>query len=473
MNQEELHYASIKEIGEAIRSGKISAEDVVNKLFERIDKLDGYLKSYVVLMKDSALQEARRADQELAQGKSRGALHGVPIAVKDLCWTADAPTAFGTTIHRDFMAKEDGTVVRRLREAGAVILGKVQLTEGALTDHHPDLESPVNPWHADHWPGVSSSGSGVAPAAGLCYGAIGTDTGGSIRFPSNACGVTGIKPTWGRVSRYGAFELAASMDHIGPMARSVEDSAAILYAIAGPDEKDPTASHAPVQDYLGEISRGVEGMRIGVDHHWNNDDVDAPTRQMVADAIEVMAKLGAEIVEVKVPDSSEVQRNWFNLCGIEAAVAHEADYPAKKDAYGPALIELLETGRSQSAIDYQKILLKRWDYTGRLRRLMQDIDLLLIPTTPIASPTLAQMNVTGQEYADIWFTMMRYTAAFDMAGVPTITVPGGFTEVGTPIAFQFVGPEFREDLLVRAAHAFQQVTDWHKRHPSLPDAMGA
>lgn len=469
MNLEDLHYASIKEIGKAIQSGKISAEDVTEKLFERIDRLDPYLKSYVVLMKEAALEEARRADRELAQGSSRGALHGVPVAVKDLCWTADAPTAFGTTIHREYMAKEDGTVVKRLRDAGAVILGKVQLTEGALTNHHPDVDPPVNPWNADHWPGVSSSGSGVAPAAGLCYGALGTDTGGSIRFPSAACGVTGIKPTWGRVSRYGAFELAASMDHIGPMARSAEDSAAILHAIAGPDEKDPTASHAPVQDYLQELSRGVEGMRIGVDQYWNNNDVDAPTRKMMEAATEVMAKLGAEIIEVKAPDSTEVQKNWFNLCGIEAAVAHEESYPARKESYGPALIELLETGRSLSAIDYQKILLKRWDYTGRLRRLMQDIDLLLVPTTPIASPTLAQMDVTGQDYVDIWFTMMRYTAPFDMAGVPTVTLPGGFTEAGTPIAFQFVGADYREDLLVRAAHAFQLETDWHKRRPTLSD----
>lgn len=183
----------------------------------------------------------------------------MPVAVKDLCWTADAPTAFGTTIYRGFQTHEDGTVVKRLREAGAVILGKVQMTEGALTDHHPDIDPPVNPWNPAHWTGVSSSGSGVAPAAGLCYGAIGTDTGGSIRFPSAACGVTGIKPTWGRVSRYGAFELAASLDHLGPMTRSAEDSAAMLGVIAGADDNDPTASQLPVPDYLREMERGVRG----------------------------------------------------------------------------------------------------------------------------------------------------------------------------------------------------------------------
>ena len=467
MNQDELHYMGLREIGEAIQSGKISSVAVTEKQFDRIDKLDGYLKSYVVLMKETALAAARRADEEIAQGKSRGPMHGVPVAVKDLCWTADAPTAFGTTIHKAFQSKEDGTVVKRLRDAGSVILGKVQLTEGALTTHHPDIDPPVNPWHPDHWTGVSSSGSGVAPAAGLCYGAIGTDTGGSIRYPSAACGLTGIKPTWGRVSRYGAFELAASLDHLGPMTRSAEDAAAMLGAIAGPDEKDPTSSHAPVQDYLKEMALGVKGLRIGVDRKWNTVDLDAPTLRMMEEATEIMAKLGAEIVEVHVPDGTDVQRNWFNLCGIEAAVAHEETYPAKKDLYGPALIDLLDTGRALRATDYQKILLQRAAYTGSFRGLMHGLDLLLTPTTPIASPTMAQMSVTGQEYVDLWFAMMRYTAPLDMAGVPTITLPGGFTDAGTPVGFQFVGGDFREDMIIRAAHAYQQATDWHKRRPTL------
>ncbi len=471
MNHDDLHYMGLREIGKAIQSGEVSSETVTERQFERIDKLDGRLKSYVLLMKDGAMAAARQADREIAQGQVRGPLHGVPVAVKDLCWTFDAPTAFGTTVYREFQSREDGTVVKRLRESGAVLLGKVQLTEGALTDHHPDVDPPINPWNPEHWTGVSSSGSGVAPAAGLCYGAIGTDTGGSIRFPSAACGLSGIKPTWGRVSRYGAFELAASLDHLGPMTRSAEDSAAMLQVIAGADENDPTASQLPVPDYLSEMERGVKGLRVGVDSRWNHDDVDAPTRKMMDEAVAVMAKLGAEIVEVKAPDAVDVQRNWFNLCSIEAAVAHEETYARHKGSYGPALANLIEMGMAQSGIDYQKILLQRAAYTGKMRALMQTVDVLLIPTTPIASPTVAQMHVTGQAYVDIWFAMMRYTAPLDMAGVPTITLPGGFLEgAGTPIGFQFVGADFREDLIVRAAHAYQQMTDWHRRHPDLAGA---
>ena len=199
----------------------------------------------------------------------------------------------------------------------------------------------------------------------------------------------------------------------------------------------------------------------------NNDDVDAPTRKMMDEAIEVMVKLGAEIVDVKAPNATDMQLNWFNLCGVEAAVAHEKTYPSSKDAYGPALCDLIDTGIALRATDYQKILLQRAAYTGKLRAMMQGIDVFLVPTTPIASPTLAQMGVTGQEYIDIWFAMMRYTAPFDMAGVPTITLPGGFTDANTPIGFQFVGADFREDLIIRAAHAFQQETDWHAKRPSL------
>lgn len=468
MNHDDLHDMGMREIGLAIQAGELSSEAVTERQFERIAQLDGRLKSYALLMKDGALAAARQADREIAQGQLRGPLHGVPVAVKDLCWTADAPTAFGTTIYRGFQTHEDGTVVKRLREAGAVILGKVQLTEGALTDHHPDIDPPVNPWNPAHWTGVSSSGSGVAPAAGLCYGAIGTDTGGSIRFPSAACGVTGIKPTWGRVSRYGAFELAASLDHLGPMTRSAEDSAAMLGVIAGADDNDPTASQLPVPDYLREMERGVRGLRIGVDTRWNHDDVDAPTRGMMDEVVRVMTELGAEIVEVHTPDAVDVQRNWFNLCGIEAAVVHEKTYPSRKDEYGPALANLIETGRALRGTDYQKILLQRAAYTGRMRALMRQVDALLVPTTPIASPTVAQMHVSGQEYVDIWFAMMRYTAPLDMAGVPTITLPGGFlADAGTPIGFQFVGADFREDLIVRAAHAYQQATDWHRRRPDL------
>ncbi len=242
MSQDKAHFAELLEISKQIQSRQISSVEATQAQLKRIEQLDGSLKSYATVMADQALADAQAADKAIGAGHILGPLHGVPIAVKDLCWTAGTKTAAGMTIHANNIPKEDGTVVRKLREAGAVILGKLQLTEGAYADHHPNITPPVNPWGAGQWPGASSSGSGVATAAGLCYGSLGSDTGGSIRFPCAANGITGIKPTWGRVSRYGAFELAATLDHLGPMTRSTADAAAILGVIAGADAKDPTAS---------------------------------------------------------------------------------------------------------------------------------------------------------------------------------------------------------------------------------------
>ena len=251
-------------------------------------------------MADAAMAEAEAAEAEIAAGRYRGPLHGVPIAVKDLCWTKGFATAAGMAIYKDFRPDEDATVVRRLREAGAVLLGKLQLTEGAYSDHHPSVTPPRNPWNAAYWPGISSSGSGSATAAGLCYGSLGSDTGGSIRWPSAANGVTGLKPSWGRVSRYGVFELAATLDHVGPIARSAADAGAMLGVIAGSDPNDPTALLDPVPDYLAAVAQGVRGLRIGVDGVWNSDGVDAATQAVLSEAAEVFRSLGASIVDIQI-----------------------------------------------------------------------------------------------------------------------------------------------------------------------------
>ena len=241
------HYLELTELSRRIHARDLSPVEATKAQLGRIEKLDGQLKSYAHIMAEAGLLQARAAEAEIMRGEIRGPLHGVPIAVKDLCWTQGVPMAACTTIYKDFRPTEDATVVRKLYAAGAIILGKLQLTEGAWAEHHPQIPPPVNPWNAAHWSGASSSGSGVATAAGLCYGSLGSDTSGSIRFPCAANGVTGIKPTWGRVSRYGVFELAATLDRIGPMARSAADCGAMLGVIAGSDPNDPTASLEPCQ----------------------------------------------------------------------------------------------------------------------------------------------------------------------------------------------------------------------------------
>jgi amidase len=262
------------------------------------------------------------------------------------------------------------------------------------------------------------------------------------------------------------FELAATLDHIGPMARSAADAGAMLGAIAGVDPNDPTASPRGVPNYLAGMKRGIRGVRVGVDPRWNTVNVDAPTRQVMDAVLKVIGELGGDIREVAFPDPEQIIADWVPLCGVETAVAHEGTYPSRKDEYGPALAGLIDTGRGLSGLDYQKIMLRRNDFRGRVQTLFQNIDLLVIPTTGVASPTVAQMATLG-ENPDLISALLRFTCPFDTAGSPTITLPAGFTAQKTPIAFQFVARHFEEDLLVRAGWAYQQATDWHRQHPEL------
>jgi amidase len=462
----DLHYLELMELSARIEARELSPVTVTHSQLNRIAAVDGSLGSYALVMADTATEQAEAAEAEIVAGRHRGPLHGVPIAVKDLCWTKGVPTAGGMAIYKDYRPDEDATVVRCLKQAGAVLLGKLQLTEGAYSDHHPSVTPPRNPWHAEYWPGISSSGPGAATAAGLCYGAIASDTGGSIRWPSAANGLTGLKPSWGRVSRYGVFELAATLDHLGPLARSAADAAAMLAAIAGSDPNDPTAALDPVPDYLAVVGQGVRGLRIGVDSAWNGDGVDATTQVVLSEATEVFRALGASIVDVRFPDVTQAIADWVPNCAVEAAVAHEATYPARKDEYGPILASVIETGRALSGADYQKILLRRLALRGRVAALFGTIDLLLTPVHPFAPLTLAMIRTLGEQ-PELISKLQRYTCPFDMTGHPTITLPGGFSEAGLPIAFQLIAANLDEATLVRAGAAFQGATTWHRRHPRV------
>lgn len=458
-------YMGLVEAGRAIAARKLSSVELTTAMLERIAALDPTLHAYATVTADQALERARAADAELAAGRSRGPLHGVPIAVKDLCYTKGIPTGAGMAIHRDFRPDHDATVVVKLAEAGAVSLGKLQLTEGAFGAHHPEITRPVNPWRADAWTGVSSSGSGVATAAGLCFGSLGSDTGGSIRFPATANGITGLKPTWGRVSRFAVFELAGSMDHIGPMTRSALDAAAMLGAIAGADANDPTAACVPVPDYLAGIEGGISGVRIGLDRALIAG-ADADVLRVIDEAERVLTSLGARIVPVSVPAPDRVVAEWVTLCAVEAAAAHEATFPSRAERYGPVLRALLERGRSVDGLTISKIWTERQRFSGALANMMRDIDLLLVPAMNRAALSWAAIEAAGREPSEI-AGRLRYTAPFDMSGSPTITLPGGFTAAGLPVGFQLVGRHFDEELVLRAGHAYQGATDWHTRRPPV------
>jgi len=465
MTEDELCNLDLIEAGRLVQRRDLSCVELTQAQLRRIGRLDGRLRSYATVTADAALAQARQIDEEIRSRAIRGPLHGVPIAVKDLCNTAGIATAAGMAIHKGHVPGRDATVVARLKASGAVLLGKLQMTEGAMSTHHPSIAPPVNPWGEALWPGVSSSGSGVATAACLCFGSLGSDTLGSIRFPSTMNGLTGLKPTWGRVSRAGVFPLAESLDHIGPMTRSVADAAAILGAIAGADADDPTALQAAVPDYLDGIDGGVRGLRIGIDRAFNTVGADEDMVRASEQACAVLARLGAAVRDVVFPSPDEVARDAVLLCAIEAAVAHEATYPARAGEYGPVFAAFLDTGRNVDASAVVKIRKRRAEFSGRLAALFQEIDVLIVPALNRAGLTLAELSQRAADPSQARFSRVRFTSPFDMSGSPALVLPGGKTAEGLPVGFQMIGRHLEEALLLRAGHAFQQATDWHRRRP--------
>ncbi|MCH9733534.1 MAG: amidase, partial [Actinomycetia bacterium] len=315
------------------------------------------------------------------------------------------------------------------------------------------------------WAGVSSSGCGVATAAGLCFGSIGSDTGGSIRFPTAMCGLTGIKPTWGRVSRYGIVELAASFDHVGPIARSAQDAAALLTVIAGPDTNDPSSSPLePAGDYSADLTL-TRTPRAGVD--WSQMAAfDDDTKSMMADVIETLDQLGWPVSKISLPALDPIMEAFGKLRAVETARAHAQTYPARAHEYGPVLSALITRGFALTATEHEELIQQRREFTDSLRRVFRDIDILLMPSAGLASPTLETMQALGQD-PQLIATLATPTAPFNVSGNPAICLPAGSTARGTPLGVQFIGPEFAEQFLIQSGHAFQQVTTFHRRRPPL------
>jgi amidase len=461
----ELHYQTLLDVSARIRRRETTSEAVTRAALERIAAHDKRLNAVLMLLGDTALRQAAQADKEIAAGQWRGPLHGVPVGIKDIYWTEGLPTTAGMEIMREFRPTKDATVVKRLKQAGAVLIAKLHTTEGATLSHHPSFPRPSNPWSTAHWTGVSSSGSGVAVAAGYCYGALGTDTGGSIRMPSSANNLTGIKPTWGRVSRFGLMHLSETLDHIGPLCRSAGDAAAVLQAIAGADADDPTALTLPVPDYLADIGGGVSDLTIGVDWKYTTGDMPAAIVEVMQNAVKIFADLGARIREIKFPEGGGVAC-VMPLMQAEAAAVHGEHFPAKANQYGPYLRKLVEGGLKVNPVSLVKAYHDRDRFTGRLQAAFQDVDLILTPGLGMVLPTWAQMDAAGDEMKGLEH-FPRFTPAYNLAGNPTISLPGGFTSDGLPIGIQLAAWKLEEPMLIRAGAAFQSRTDFHTRHPAF------
>ncbi len=453
-------------VAERLRRREVSSEELVRAFLARIERFDGKLHAYLSVLPESALAEARRADAEIARGDVRGPLHGIPIGIKDLIDVAGAVTSCGSRILAHSVAREDASVVRRLRQAGCVVLGKLALTEFALMGYPDGFPIPVNPVSPERSPGGSSSGSGVAVAAGLCSGALGTDTGGSIRFPAAANGVVGMKPTWGRVSRHGVFPLAPSLDHVGPMARSVADVAALLDAMSGFDPLDPTSLREASPDCVEALDAGVRGLVIGVDERYATTNTAPETARSCLDAVPELRRLGATVVAVEVPPIDEVALAWGTICGPAALAAHAAFWPVRAAEYGVSFRGFLEFAEKVSGADFARAHLARLEWSGRLRDVFERADVLACPSAPLAALPAAFLP------RDALFTLetapfMRFTAPFDFSGNPTLSLPCGRSAEGFLHSLQLVGRHCEEALLCRAGRAYERTTEWHRLQPAL------
>jgi len=466
-----IHYHCLSSVADAIRDGHISPVELTKTMLARLGSVDGQLKSYATVMAEQAMEAARKAEQEIQAGNYKGPLHGVPIAVKDLCFTSGIRTMGGLKVLREFVPDYDATVVRKLREAGAVILGKLNLTEGALSGYHRDFPIPINPWGENLWAGVSSSGSGVATAAGLCFASLGTDTGGSIRYPAMANGVVGFKPTYGRVSRHGVLELAATLDHIGPMARSVKDAAIVFETIAGFDENDSSSLRDTVPRITASLTYELSGMRIGVDEHFLSSGTNPALVDAIHGVIEVLRQLGAEIVELTMPksDPMELRNAWLPICAYEAHKAHSANYPSRADEYGGYFSDALKMGAAMSAEDYANSTKLRREISSLYESALETVDAVICPSG--GSVFAVEKNIQYGNMETLKPVIQNFQGQFtipaDLAGTPTITVPCGFSDEGSPYSVQFLGARLSELSLCRIAHAYEQATQWHLRHPEI------
>ena len=473
--ESDLPFLSLVEVAELIRTRQVSSTEVTTLMLRRIDEIDGIWNAYATVMAETALAEARQADHEIAKGKYRGPLHGMPIAVKDLCYTKGVRTMGGCAVRMDFIPNYDATVVSRYKKAGAVMLGKLNLTEGAMAGYNRKLEVPANPWDAGAWPGCSSSGSGVAAAGGLAFGTLGSDTGGSIRFPAAACGIVGLKPTWGRVSRYGVLALAESLDTVGPMTRSVADAAAMLRAIAGDDPNDPTTLPDEVPDYMPTDGR-LKGVRIGIDEKYNSRDVNPEVAAGVLKAVDVLSNLGATIVKVTVPDMSEHVAQWTTLCRVEALIAHRDFYPKRREEYGVWYQNFLDNGATvgtaakepPTAGQYAQAVHHRLVCNGKFARVFKDIDLLACPSTPaLPHPVTPEIQYGLESASGLGANWGQFTNPSNYNGAPTLSVPCGFSTSGLPLSLQLVGKHLQEAALCQAGHCYEQATEWHTHRPAM------
>lgn len=470
MDETALAFLPIAELARLVAKRKVLPVQLVEIALARIARLNPRLNAYLTVVEEGARSAARKAQREIRGGRYRGPLHGIPVSLKDNIWTRGVRTTAGSKVLREFVPAEDATVASRLRRAGAILLGKTNLHEFAygVTTENPHYGPARNPWAPERTPGGSSGGSAAAVAAGMCWASLGSDTGGSIRIPAALCGIVGLKPTRGRVSCHGVVPLARTLDHVGPLARTVPDAAIMLHTIAGRDPRDPFAIARPVPAYPRELRRPLGKARLGWPRDYFFDRVDEEIRRALEQAAREFERLGASMEEVSLPHLGEWVEPTDLIALVEARNDHEAAgyFPARAAEYGEDVRKRLEKGGEVRAADYVRALALRQQAQKEFAAVFARVEAILAPTVPIAAPPIGQKVVSiGGEQESVRAALLRMNRPANFAGIPAISLPCGFTREGLPLGLQLLGRAWDEARLLRIAYAYEQATEWHNRHP--------
>jgi aspartyl-tRNA(Asn)/glutamyl-tRNA(Gln) amidotransferase subunit A len=459
---------SLTAVAQAIAQKHFSSREVIKSCLDRIAQWQPRLNAFMTIEADTALAAADAADAALAKGKSSGPLHGVPLAHKDMYYDVGHVVTCGSKIRRDFVASTTSTALQRLKDAGTVRLGSLQMVEFAYgpTGHNSHYGAVHNPFALDHITGGSSSGSGSAVAARLTFAALGSDTGGSIRMPAHFCGVTGLKTTYGRISRAGAMPLSQSLDTVGPLARTAQDCALLLGLMAGADPQDPTAIAGAVPDYLAATRDPIKGLTIGVPTAFYIDDLDAEVARILDETIAVLRREGATIVSVELPDQRQLTAACQLVLAVEAAAFHKRWLIERPGDYGPQVLMRLQNGLAIPGVSYLEAMRWRGTALAAFNAATAGVDAVIAPVAPVAAPTIAESDVGNSPDAEaVIQRLTRFTRPINYLGLPSLAIPSGFTRAGLPVGMQLVGRSFEEAMLLRIGAAFQRATDFHERVP--------
>jgi aspartyl-tRNA(Asn)/glutamyl-tRNA(Gln) amidotransferase subunit A len=462
---------SLTSVAQAIANKQVSSREVTQSCLDRIVRWQPHLNAFMAIEAADALKAAEAADASLARGARRGVLHGVPLAHKDMYYEAGKVVTCGSRIRSEFVATTTATALQRLKDAGTIRLGSLQMAEFAYgpTGHNSHYGPVHNPFALDRITGGSSSGSGSAVAARLTFAALGSDTGGSVRMPAHFCGVTGLKTTVGRISRAGAMPLSQSLDTVGPLARTAEDCAVLLGLMAGADPADPTAISGPVPDYAAATRGGIGGLAIGVPTAFYVDDLDAEVAGFLEATIAVFRREGATIVSVDLPDQRQLSAAAQLVLAVEAAAFHKRWMIERAQDYGPQVLMRLQNGLAIPGVTYLEAVRWRAQALAAHVAAVANVDAVIAPVSPVPAPTIAESDVGNSPDAEaVIQRLTRFTRPINYLGLPALSIPCGFTRAGLPVGMQFVGRSFDEATLLRLGAAFQRATDFHEREPKLP-----